>query len=153
MNRRVFLKNSLTTAVATVVGGSLLATNSVYAAWPESAMSADSLNSAASAIAGSLGEESSQVKIKAPDIAENGSVVPITIDASGVKGATRVSILTEQNKYPLTASFDLLDGAVAFVSTRIRMGKSSKVFALVEANGKVLQASKQIKVTEGGCGG
>ena len=153
MERRVFLKSSLATAIVTVVGGSLLATNSVYAAWPAAAMKEQKLDSAATAIAGSVGESSGDIKIKAPDIAENGAVVPITVDASGISDATRISVFTEKNKFPLTASFDLLDGAVAFVSTRIKMGKSSDVVALVEAGGKVLKAKKHIKVTQGGCGG
>jgi sulfur-oxidizing protein SoxY len=53
----------------------------------------------------------------------------------------------------MVASFNLSEGSKAYVSTRIKMGKTSDVIALVEANGKVYAARKNVKVTIGGCGG
>ena len=97
-------------------------------------------------------EESGDIKIKAPDIAENGAVVPITV-STGMAGITSISILAENNPVPMVASFDLGEGAEGFVSTRIKMGKSGDVIAVVKAGDKLLSARKPVKVTIGGCGG
>ena len=70
-----------------------------------------------------------------------------------IAGAKTISIITEKNQQPLTASFDLGPGAEGYVSTRIKMGKTSNVIAVVKADGKLHSASKEVKVTIGGCGG
>ena len=85
-------------------------------------------------------------------IAENGAVVPITVTSS-IAGVTAVSIIADKNPSPLAASFVLGEGANADVSTRIKMGKTGNVIALVQAGDKVYSAKKEVKVTIGGCGG
>src|SRR5690606_5795668 len=93
-----------------------------------------------------------QIQIRAPDIAENGNVVPITVETN-IANIESISILTEQNASPLTASFVLGAGADGFVATRMKMGKTSDVIAVVKADGKLHSTRKEVKVTIGGCGG
>ena len=90
--------------------------------------------------------------MKAPDIAENGAVVPVTVEST-MKDVQSISIVAEKNALPLIASFDLGAGALPYVSTRIKMGSTMNVQALVKAGGKVYEAKKEVKVTIGGCGG
>jgi sulfur-oxidizing protein SoxY len=87
-----------------------------------------------------------------PDIAENGAVVPIGI-TSNVPKTEAIAILVEKNPNMLAAVFDVPAGTDASLSTRIKMGQTSNVFALVRADGKYYVNSKEIKVTLGGCGG
>ena len=97
-------------------------------------------------------EESGAVKFKAPEIAENGAVVPLTASYNG--DARQIAFFVEENPQPLAAAFTLGAGSVASVSTRIKMGKSSMVHAVVQtADGKLLGVKKEVKVTIGGCGG
>jgi len=96
--------------------------------------------------------ESSDITLKAPDIAENGAVVPITITTS-LDDLESISIISAKNSSPLIASHQLGDGAKGYVSTRIKMGKSSDVIAVVKAGGKLYTSKKEVKVTIGGCGG
>jgi sulfur-oxidizing protein SoxY len=96
-------------------------------------------------------EESGDIKIKAPDIAENGSVVPVTI-STGLSNVESITILAESNGTPLVGSFDL-SGAEAYVSTRIKMAKTGNVIAVVKSGGKMYSGKKEVKVTIGGCGG
>ncbi|MEA3410348.1 MAG: thiosulfate oxidation carrier protein SoxY [Pseudomonadota bacterium] len=152
--RRVFLKGSLAAgAVGVAVGAGLLSPRAVLASWPQSAFDAKSVDAALSAAVGSdKTEASSDITVKAPDIAENGAVVPITI-SSTIAGASSIALLAEQNASPLTSTFELGEGTEAFVSTRIKMGKTSNVLAVVKAGGKLYSAKKEVKVTIGGCGG
>jgi len=87
-----------------------------------------------------------------PDIAENGAVVPIGI-TSNIPKTESIAILVEKNPNMLAAVFDVPAGTDPSLSTRIKMGQSSNVYALVKADGKYFVASKEIKVTLGGCGG
>lgn len=97
-------------------------------------------------------EESEEVKIKAQEIAENGAVVPLTV-SSTLEGVTAIHILVSNNPTPLAASFKLGEGAIAKAATRVKMGKTSDVIALVQAGDKTYMAKKEVKVTIGGCGG
>ena len=92
------------------------------------------------------------IAIKAPDIAENGAVVPVTV-STGISGVESISIFAEKNANPLTSSYILGSSTEAFVSTRVKMGKTSNVIAVVKAGGKLYSAEKEVKVTIGGCGG
>ena len=96
--------------------------------------------------------ESDQVMLKVPDIAENGAVVPVTVKTK-IAGVTSITIVVVENPNPLSARFSLGPKAVADISTRIKMGKSSDVLAAVETDDGVFVASKNVKVTIGGCGG
>lgn len=95
---------------------------------------------------------SSAILIKAPEIAENGAVVPITIE-SKLPGTESITLLVEKNPQPLAASFTIPAGTEPNVSTRVKIGESSDVYALVKADGRFYMAKKEIKITLGGCGG
>jgi len=152
--RRILLKGSLAAgAVGVAVGAGLLTPRVILAAWPEAAFQAKGVDAALSALLGSSSHEANDaVKIKAPDIAENGAVVPITVETD-LGGLDSISIFAAGNTSPLVASFDLGDNAVGFVSTRIKMAQTSDVVAVVKAGDSVYSAVKEVKVTIGGCGG
>lgn len=154
MQRRTFLKGSLASStVAVAMGAGLLSPRAVLAAWPKSAFEAKSVQDALTAIHGSAATSpSGDIKIKAPDIAENGAVVPVTV-STGISGITDIAIIVEKNGSPLAANFKLSSSSKGFVATRIKMGKTSNVIAVVKAGGKSYSARKDVKVTIGGCGG
>jgi len=153
--RRLFLKGATSAGlIGVAVGAGLLKPVRVLAAaWPKTAFDADTTAAAMTEMFGSTeAAESGDIKVKAPDIAENGAVVPVTVE-TGLSSVESISIITENNPAPLSASFNLASNAEGYVSTRLKMGKSSKVVALVKADGKLYSASKEVKVTIGGCGG
>jgi len=154
IKRRVFLKGSLAAGtVGVAVGAGLLTPQAVIAAWNEAAFQAKSVDDALSAALGEASNTASDaIKIKAPDIAENGAVVPVSV-AADIAGVESIALLAEGNASPLVATFALGAGAIADVSTRIKMGKTSDVIAVVKAGGKLHSARKSVKVTIGGCGG
>ena len=154
MKRRSFLKGTLAgSAVTVAVGAGLLNPRSVLAAWPESAFSAKSIPDAMSGLFGTADNKTSgAIKIKAPDIAENGAVVPVTVSTS-MSGVSAIAIIAEKNGQPLAANFELASNAKGNVSTRIKMGKTMDVIAVVKSGGKLHTTRKNVKVTIGGCGG
>jgi sulfur-oxidizing protein SoxY len=95
--------------------------------------------------------ESKDIAITAPDIAENGAVVPVAI-TSKIPNTQSISIVAEKNPFPLAATFDMSDGAEPYASVRIKMGQTSNVRAIVKADGKFYTAAKEVKITVGGCG-
>jgi len=153
MNRRTLLKRSLAaSAVSLAAGAGLLSPSTVMAAWPKAAFESKDVKGG---LMGSMGSSdfahSDDIKIKAPDIAENGSVVPVTISTT-IAGAEQITIVAAKNGSPLIASFHM-HGSHGYVSTRIKMGKTSDVIAVVKAGGKLYANKKNVKVTIGGCGG
>jgi sulfur-oxidizing protein SoxY len=96
--------------------------------------------------------ESKDIQIKAPDIAENGAVVPIEV-MSNVPGTESIIVFVDKNPFPFAGSFDVSKGAMPFVQLRAKMGETSNVRIVVAAGGKYYTASKEVKVTIGGCGG
>jgi len=154
MQRRTFLKGTLATStVAIIASAGMLSPRIVLAAWPKSAFEAKTVNDALKALLGDAQTTpSTDIKIKAPDIAENGAVVPITI-TTGITGIESISIVAINNGNPLAGNFVMSSNTKGFISTRIKMGKTSDVIAIVKAGGKSQAARKNIKVTIGGCGG
>ena len=154
MNRRQFNK-SLGVAAAVSAGASMgLLPVAVSAAWPTSAFDAESMDDALNALYGTTDAESSDaISFKAPDIAENGAVVPISISVD-MPNVEHVALLVENNPSPLAATFEIPTPGPTTVGTRIKMGKTSPLIAMVKADGKLYKAvSKDVKVTIGGCGG
>ena len=153
-NRRVLLKGSLAAgAVGAAVSTGLLTPKTVMAAWSKAAFEAKEVNAAlTSAMGGADASASDKIKLKAPDIAENGAVVPITV-TSNIDGTTNMSILVAENNTPLTSTYELGPNTEAYISTRVKMGKTSDVIAVVKAGGKLYSTKKEVKVTIGGCGG
>ena len=154
MNRRKFLyRTLLTTAVVATSDGVLLTPKRVYAAWPKAAFDEKDLQGALKSVYGeSKLFESTKVKLKAPDIAENGAIVPINVKTN-LKNVESIMIFVEHNPQPLTSGYKLTSKAEPKIGTRIKMGKTSMVIAAVKSDGKIYSASKEVKVTIGGCGG
>ena len=153
-NRRVLLKGTFAAgATGIAISAGLLTPKAVLAAWPKAAFEASDAKAALDAAHGSSSTtESGDIKLKAPDIAENGAVVPITV-TSKIAGTEAISIVVAENGTPLAATFNLGATTSGYVSTRIKMGKTSDVTAVVKAGGKLYSTSKNVKVTIGGCGG
>jgi sulfur-oxidizing protein SoxY len=121
--------------------------------WNKAAFETKSLNDAVKAMGGAAPVESKDIQfINTPDIAENGAVVPFTI-VSKIPNTESIAILVEKNPNILAARFDIPSGTDPWVNTRVKMGQTSNVFALVKADGKYYYAPKEVKVTLGGCGG
>jgi sulfur-oxidizing protein SoxY len=120
--------------------------------WNKAAFESKSMNDTLKALGGAGVAESKDIAINAPDIAENGAVVPVGV-ASKIANTQAVYILVDKNPNWLAASFNIPSGTEANVSTRIKMGQTSNVLALVKAGDKFFVASKEVKVTLGGCGG
>jgi sulfur-oxidizing protein SoxY len=121
--------------------------------WNKAAFEAKTMDEALKAFGGSAPAQSKDIAFVAtPDIAENGAVVPIGVTSS-IPKTESIAILVEKNPNMLTANFDIPAGTDAAITTRVKMGQSSNVYALVKADGKYYVASKEIKVTIGGCGG
>lgn len=153
-NRRILLKRAMAlSAVGVAVSTGLLKPEQAMAAYPAHAFHNKDASAALKSVLGIDNyQHSDAIKIKAPDIAENGAVVPITISSS-LPDVDSITILSEANPSPLIASFNLEDGAKAYISTRIKMGKTGNVVAVLKSGGKLYANKKEVKVTIGGCGG
>jgi sulfur-oxidizing protein SoxY len=122
-------------------------------AWNTAAFDTKSMDETMKALGGGTPLPSKDITFfQTPDIAENGAVVPIGV-TSTIPRTESIAILIEKNPNMLAAVFDIPAGTDATLSTRVKMGQSSNVYALVKADGKYYVASKEIKVTLGGCGG
>jgi sulfur-oxidizing protein SoxY len=151
--RREFLSHSMK-VMGLLAGIGALPQAMAQAAWPQSAFEAKTMADLMKAMnAGSAPAESKEVTLTAPDIAENGAVVPLAA-ATTLAGVKRMMILVEKNPNVLSATFDGSDSVESNFATRVKMGQSSNVYAVAMMNdGKVLFAQKEVKVTLGGCGG
>jgi sulfur-oxidizing protein SoxY len=120
--------------------------------YPEDAFKQKSEADAIKALYGKTTEVSDKVKLDAPEIAENGAVVPIGVSTT-LADVTSISFLVSENPNALVASYKIPAGTVPSVANRIKMAKTSNVIVVVEAGGKLYSAAKEVKVTVGGCGG
>jgi len=94
-----------------------------------------------------------KAKLKAPDIAENGAAVPITVSTS-IENPKTMAVLIDGNPQPLAVAWEIPEGTIPTFSTRIKMRKTGTVTLVVEDQAGMLHTSaKQVKVTVGGCGG
>lgn len=154
-SRRRLLKGI---ALASIFGVGINAMRSIAAfaadaaGWPADAFKQKNQADALKTLYGKTAEVSDQVKLDAPEIAENGAVVPISISTTLPK-VTSISVMVAENPYALAASYKIPEGTLPSVSNRLKMAKTSNVIAVVEADGKLYSASKEVKVTVGGCGG
>lgn len=154
IQRRVLMQRSLAAGtVGAAVGAGILNPRAVLAAWPKEAFAANKMEQTLEKLFGTTEHAASgDIELKAPDIAENGAVVPVTITTT-LPDVESISVVVENNPAPLAASFDMTPALDGYVSTRIKMGKTSNVLAVVRSGGKLYSASKEVKVTIGGCGG
>jgi len=123
-----------------------------FSAWNREAFGAKTPADALKGLGVSASAESKEIQIEAPQIAENGAVVPIEI-TSNLANTKSISVVIEKNPFPLAAKFDFGDGALPYVKVNVKLGESSFVRVLAEAGGRFHTASREIKVTIGGCGG
>ena len=148
--RRTFLKLALTAGALAATG--LAWTREAWAqAWNKAGFEAKAVADVMKSIGGTGAAESRDITITAPDIAENGAVVPIAV-TSRIAGTESISIVAEKNPFPLAATFDIANGGEPYVSTRIKMSETSNVRAVVKAGGRYYTAAKEVKITIGGCG-
>jgi sulfur-oxidizing protein SoxY len=124
----------------------------VLAAWNEQAFGAKTAADALKSLGAPAATPSTDIVIEAPQIAENGAVVPIEI-SSNIPGTTSIAVVIEKNPFPLAGKFDFKEGALPFVKLNVKMGETSDVRVVAVAGGKHFTASREIKVTIGGCGG
>ena len=149
-NRRKALKQSF------LVAGLLAAVSmhpKLALAFNKGAFDAKTIADAVKAYGAGAPVESKDVALTAPDIAENGAVVPMTV-ASTLPGVKQLLVLVEKNPNALVAKFDVSDAVEASFATRAKMGQTSDVYAVaITTDGKAYYAKKEVKVTLGGCGG
>ena len=153
--RRSLLRNAGTgSALAALIAAGVLKPVAVFAAeWNKNAFDAKETAGALKAIGVGSSAESKDLLMTAPEIAENGAVVPIEV-VSKLPGTTSIHILVDKNPFPLSASFDFAEGGVPEVSVRLKLSQTSVVKAVAKAgDGKFYTVQKEVKVTVGGCGG
>jgi sulfur-oxidizing protein SoxY len=134
------------------LGVLLLKPLAALAAWNQEAFGAKSAADALKSLGAPTPAPSKDIVIEAPQIAENGAVVPIEI-SSNLPGTTSIAVLIEKNPFPLAGKFEFKEGALPFVKLNVKMGETSDVRVIAEAGGRHYAATREIKVTIGGCGG
>ena len=151
LNRREMLARSA--ALAGLMAAAGLLPKAAMAAWNQAAFEAKSVADVMKALGAAAPVESKDVTITGPDIAENGAVVPVGASTT-LPGVKRLLIMIEKNPALLAAAFDVTESIEPSFTTRVKMNQSSNVIAVaMMADGKVLYAQKEVKVTLGGCGG
>lgn len=137
--------------LAAMVSG-MIPLRALAAEWNKIAFDARALPDVLKGIGASSIAESDRIDLKAPEIAENGAIVPVEI-TSRIPETESIYIIADRNPQPLVAEFDFTGATDPFVSTRIKMGETSKVRVIVKAGGKFYATARDVKVTIGGCGG
>ena len=149
INRRLFVKQSMMFSIA----ATLLPYTKLFAAWPEQAFKTKDIDEVLTQLYGESDLiQTQQISIKAPNIAENGAVVPIYIESS-IKNLDNISLFVEKNPNPLAAAYKFGTQQHGMLSTRVKLGDSSNVIVVARAEGKLYSNKRFVKVTIGGCGG
>ena len=149
--RRSFLAFGLRSVTLMVATAGMLHAARALADWNKTGFESKAVADVLKSFGATGAVESREITITAPDIAENGAVVPVAV-SSRIPNTEQISIIAEKNPFPLAATFGLAGGGDAYVSTRLKMGQTSDVWALVKAGGRYYVAKKEVKVTVGGCG-
>jgi sulfur-oxidizing protein SoxY len=151
--RRSFLKfaGGLCAMAALGAAGLLRTAAARAATWNKAGFDSKAFTDAMKSIGAAGAAESKDITITAPDIAENGAVVPVEV-TSRIPGTESISVVAEKNPFPLVATVELANGSEPYTYVRIKMGQTSDVWAVVKAGGKYFTAKKEIKITVGGCG-
>ena len=152
--RRKALKQGGTAALfGLFVAAGLVKPGTAFADWNQAAFGAKGVEGVVKGLGGASSAATKDINWgSTPEIAENGAVVPISV-TSNIPKTEMISILVDKNPNTLAASFTIPAGTDPSVSTRVKMGETSLVHALIKADGKYFIASREIKVTLGGCGG
>jgi sulfur-oxidizing protein SoxY len=151
MRRRAFLTKGGAVLAALAASG-LLRPGAHAQTWNKTAFEVKNLQELVRALGGQDAAQSGEITLIAPEIAENGAVVPVGVTAN-LSNVESIAILVEKNPNVLAAIFEIPAGTVPELQTRVKMAQTSNVFALAKADGKFYFASREIKVTLGGCGG
>ena len=138
--------------IAAVLAAGLAAPLSALAAWNKEAFQSKTAANALKELGVAASTESKDILIEAPQIAENGAVVPIEV-TSNLPGTRSIALVIDKNPFPLTARFEFSESAVPYVKVNVKLGESSFVRAVAEAGGRHYSAAREVKVTIGGCGG
>ena len=150
--RRQFLRSGTCLLATLLASGFLSPEDALSLDWDKAAFEAKKIDDLIKVLGGAGAKPSNEISIIASDIAENGAVVPIQI-ISKLEKTQNIAYVIEKNPNLLAANFTIADGTLADIDTRVKMAQTSDVYALVKANGKFYYASKEIKITLGGCGG
>ena len=146
--RRLFMQGGLALLALAALPRTLLA-----AVWPQQAFSAVTAKDALAALLGTdVASPTDQIDLKVPEIAENGAVVPVSIKTS-LENVESISIVVKNNPRPMAATFEIPPGTLPKIASRIKMGETSDVIAIVKTSNGIYSTSKEVKVTIGGCGG
>ena len=138
--------------LATLAAAGWLPRATAAAPWNAPAFEAKSLDELVKVLGGTQAGESGDILIIAPELAENGAVVPIQV-VSGIEPTESLALLVEKNPNAVAALYDIPEGTLADIQTRVKMAQTSSVMALVRSRGRLFYAAREIKVTLGGCGG
>jgi sulfur-oxidizing protein SoxY len=138
--------------MALLAAAGLLQTGKAFAEWNKTAFSSKTMDEALAALGVSAPADSDAIKLTVPEIAENGAVVPVTV-VSNMANVEQIAIFVDKNPNVLAANFTFPQGTEGMVTTRVKMGKTANVVALVKADGKFYRVAREVKVTAGGCGG
>ena len=136
-------------AISSPIPTVLAAANDRY---PEAAFKQKDFNEAIKLLYGRIAEQTDKIKLDAPEIAENGAVVPVSITTT-LDDVTSISFVVPENPNPLAAYYRLPPGTMPSIANRLKMAKTSNVIAIVESAGKLYSTTREVKVTIGGCGG
>jgi sulfur-oxidizing protein SoxY len=153
--RRLVLRGAGSLALAGLGIASFRPATAIAAAndrYPEDAFEQKNEKEAIKLLYGRTAEPSDKVKLDAPEIAENGAVVPVSVSTT-LAEVSSVSFVVPENPNPLAAYYRFPAGTMPNVAHRLKMAKTSNVIVIVEAGGKLFSATKEVKVTVGGCGG
>lgn len=126
--------------------------NVANAEWNKVLFAAKTMNEALDTLGAVVPSNSDAIALTVPEIAENGAVVPITVNSS-LPNTSRIMVFVDKNPNVLAADFSLPVGTESFVTTRVKMGQTAQVIVLVKADGKLYRTAREVKVTQGGCGG
>jgi sulfur-oxidizing protein SoxY len=153
MRRNILRSAGSGVALAAALAAGLLKPVRAFAAdWNRAAFEAKDATGALKSIGADAAADSAAVKVNAPEIAENGAVVPVDV-VSTIPNTSSIAIVIDKNPMPLSAQFEFANGALAEVSVRLKFAQTSMVKAIVKADGKFYTAQREVKVTAGGCGG
>jgi sulfur-oxidizing protein SoxY len=151
--RRAFLKGAGgAAAAATLLAAGLLKPLRALAAYNSAAFTAKTLNPALQHLGAAGAQPSNAIVIQAPEIAENGARVPIQV-TSHIPGTESISVLADGNPFPLIGTFHFANGTEPYAAVQIKLAKTTNVRVIAKARGRAYIASREVKVTLGGCGG
>jgi len=146
--KRLFMQGGLALLALAALPRTLLA-----AVWPQQVFNAVTAKDALNSLLGTdVTSPTDRIDLKVPEIAENGAVVPVTITTS-LEQVESISIVVKNNPRPMAATFEIPPGTLPKIASRIKMGETSDVMAVVKTSNGIYSISKEVKVTIGGCGG